>query len=197
LSDPGRGATGRLPREERRVQLIDAAAVAFLVRGYDGTSMDDVAHEAGVTRLIVYRIFESKEALYRAVLESVTDLMAAEFEGFDLASQRAIGIVDGLLRVARRKPDAFRLLWRHAAHEQEFASFSEEFLRVVDHYADELLAPFVPDTYRPWAARTATAYVFEGTSAWLDLGSPEDDDGFRERHAAGLRQLVTAWIETG
>jgi AcrR family transcriptional regulator len=185
----------RLPRAQRRAQLVDAAAAAFLSKGFDGTSMDEVAAAAGVTRLIVYRNYDSKAALYRAVLESVTDAMAAEFTDFDLESQRAVGVIAGLLRVARAHPAGFQLLWRHAAHEPEFVSFAREFLDVVDHYADELLAPFVPDAYRPWASRTATAYVFEGISAWLDLGDPADDDGFRERHAAGLRQLVMAWID--
>src|SRR6185436_19787519 len=65
--------TRRLPRAERRAQLLTAAATAFVRAGFDGTSMEDVAEQAGVTRLIVYRIFATKEDLYRAVLESVTD----------------------------------------------------------------------------------------------------------------------------
>ena len=63
--------TSRLPREARRAQLVDAAASAFLGDGYDKTSMDQVAQAAGVSRLIVYRNFESKEDLYRQVLREV------------------------------------------------------------------------------------------------------------------------------
>ena len=70
----------RLPRAARREQLIRAAAAAFLSAGYDKTSMDDVAKAAGVTRLIVYRIFESKEALYVAVIASVLDDLGAQFD---------------------------------------------------------------------------------------------------------------------
>ena len=40
--------------------------------------MDDVAAAAGITRLIVYRHFPSKEALYVAVLEGVRDRLAEE-----------------------------------------------------------------------------------------------------------------------
>ena len=67
----GDAGTRRLPRAERRAQLLTAAATAFVSGGFDGTSMEDVAEQAGVTRLIVYRIFATKEDLYRAVLESV------------------------------------------------------------------------------------------------------------------------------
>ena len=72
-----RGPTA-LPRAERRAQLLTAAATAFVRGGFDGTSMEDVAEQAGVTRLIVYRIFATKEDLYRAVLESVTDRLRDE-----------------------------------------------------------------------------------------------------------------------
>src|SRR3954469_1498364 len=77
--------TTRLPRAARRAQIIDTAAGAFLRAGFDGTSMDDVAEAAGISRLLIYRIFETKEQLYRAVLSTVTDEMIAEFEDLDLA----------------------------------------------------------------------------------------------------------------
>src|SRR3954454_23986095 len=70
----------RLPRAQRRDQIVRAAATAFLTGGYDKTSMEDVARAAGVTRLIVYRIFESKELLYLAVLNAVVDEVAIGFE---------------------------------------------------------------------------------------------------------------------
>src|SRR6476659_5303508 len=70
----------RLPRAERRAQILRAAAATFVRAGFDGTSMDDVARSAGVTRLIVYRIFTSKEELYRAVLEQVTTRLGEEFD---------------------------------------------------------------------------------------------------------------------
>ena len=58
----------RLPRAARRAQIIDSAAGTFLVVGSTPTSMDDVAGDAGVSRLILYRIFDSKHELYRTVL---------------------------------------------------------------------------------------------------------------------------------
>src|SRR4051812_37138170 len=100
----------RLPRAARRTQIIETAAGAFLRAGFDGTSMDEVAEAAGISRLLIYRIFETKERLYIAVLSSVTDEMIAEFERLDLAEiRRRGGIVRIMLGIARRHPDAFRL----------------------------------------------------------------------------------------
>jgi AcrR family transcriptional regulator len=184
----------RLPKAARRAQLVDAAATAFLARGFDGTSMDDVARQAGVTRLIVYRNFDSKDALYTAVLESVTELMREEFDGRDLDDVLAAGgIVGGLLGIARQRPDAFRLLWRQAAHEPDFAEFSARFRGVVDEYAMALMSRFVAPEHQRWAALTATAHVFEGICNWLDVGQPREDEEFRRRHTEGARTLVATW----
>ena len=67
-----------LDRPARRAAILQAAAAAFAERGFADTSMDDVAAAAGITRLIVYRHFPSKEALYVAVLEGVRDRLAEE-----------------------------------------------------------------------------------------------------------------------
>ena len=60
-------------REERRTAIIGGAAVAFARAGYSGTSMADISRSAGVSHLIVYRHFESKEVLYEAVLERAVE----------------------------------------------------------------------------------------------------------------------------
>lgn len=61
----------RLPAPERRRQLLDAALGAFATTGYHGTSMDDVANAAGVTKPVLYQHFRSKHALYRELLNDV------------------------------------------------------------------------------------------------------------------------------
>ena len=62
-------ATRRLPREQRRQAILAGATQAFARAGFAATSMSDVASASGITQLIVYRHFESKADLYRAVLE--------------------------------------------------------------------------------------------------------------------------------
>jgi AcrR family transcriptional regulator len=191
MTTAGRSVARRLPREERRAQLLGAAATAFLQGGFVATSMEDVASAAGVTRLIVYRNFGSKEELYRAVLTGVTDRLAAQFT--DAEGDRP-GVAGRVLEVARADPDAFRLLWRHAAHEPTFAAESAAFREIVTSYAAALLHPLVHDrTFRAWAAAALVAHVYDGVCAWLDEGDARRDDEFAERLGAGLRALVTAW----
>ena len=57
------------PRITRsRALIMDAAARVFLQRGYPGTSVDDIAAEAGVSKRTVYNVFDDKEQLFRAII---------------------------------------------------------------------------------------------------------------------------------
>src|SRR6185295_14367587 len=62
-------ATTRLPAAERRALIETAAGRLFGERGYEATTLDEIAAAAGVTKPILYRHFGSKAALYLALLE--------------------------------------------------------------------------------------------------------------------------------
>jgi len=189
-------STPRLPRAARRAQIVRAAATAFVRGGFDGTSMEDVAAEAGVTRLIVYRIFETKEDLYRAVLEGVAERLGEAFgETFATrGDRREPYVAPALLDIARVDPDAFRLFWRHSAHEPRFAEYHHEFRVLADAYADAVIAPLIrDDTVRAWAAPALVAHLYDGVMGWLDTGDPQRDAEFVALLARGVRGLVAAW----
>ncbi len=154
--------------------------------------MDDVGREAGVTRLIVYRIFETKEALYRAVLDEVSADLYASFNEHDA---RENGVSRLLLDVARRHPDGFRLLWRHANHEPEFAEYARVFRDLVTAYTETLLGEHVGDALtRHWMAQTLVGYHYDGLCTWLDDGDVARDDEYLAMVSAGSRALVSAWL---
>jgi AcrR family transcriptional regulator len=57
---------GRVPRALREQQLLEVATHLFAARGYQGTSIEDIARAGGVTRPIVYDHFGSKDGIYLA-----------------------------------------------------------------------------------------------------------------------------------
>jgi AcrR family transcriptional regulator len=65
---PGRGV--RLPRDERRAQLLAAAQQVFVSNGYHAAAMDDIADRAGVSKPVLYQHFPGKLELYLALLET-------------------------------------------------------------------------------------------------------------------------------
>ena len=69
-SDAGRSKGQRLPRRERRAQLLDAAREVFVAQGYHSAAMDDIAEAAGVSKPVLYQHFPGKLELYLALLVS-------------------------------------------------------------------------------------------------------------------------------
>jgi len=69
---PATGRSGRLPRLERRQQLLGAAQEVFVAQGYHAAAMDDIAERAGVSKPVLYQHFPSKLDLYLALLEAST-----------------------------------------------------------------------------------------------------------------------------
>ena len=62
--------TARMPKEQRRTQVLDAARAVFVESGYYAAGMDVIAERAGVSKPILYQHFPSKLDLYLALLDA-------------------------------------------------------------------------------------------------------------------------------
>ncbi|MFC0111785.1 TetR/AcrR family transcriptional regulator [Kibdelosporangium aridum] len=178
----------RMPRAERREQILDAATRAFARTGFTATSLDDVAAEAGVTHVILYRHFASKSDLYRAVLDRACTRLgeAVGTENYDESSLPA------LLRAAAADPDGFRLLFRHAAREPEFRDITDTIRWDSTDIAHRHIAEAIPDgPWQNWAAQVIPALTLESVIAWLDTGQP-DPDRAAERIGRAIAGIIEA-----
>jgi len=63
----------RMPRDERRAQLLAAALEVFTAAGYHAAAMDEISDRAGVSKPVLYQHFPSKLDLYLAVLDTHID----------------------------------------------------------------------------------------------------------------------------
>lgn len=170
---PPSGSSGplrRMRRAERRQQILDAATRAFARTGFAGTSLDEIAAEAGVTRVILYRHFDSKADLYRAVFDRaysrVTGLLGSG--GYDH------NVVAALLRAAALDPGGFRLLFRHAARELEFRDLVDRLTETSAVIARRELANRIQEgPWLDWAVRLLPTLTVEAVLAWLDVGQPD------------------------
>jgi AcrR family transcriptional regulator len=76
-----RGKRQRLPAEERRVQLLDAARGVFLAEGMAGARTRRIAEVAGVNEALLYQHFSSKEEIFdEAVVKPLHDIVAKVIE---------------------------------------------------------------------------------------------------------------------
>lgn len=173
--------TPRLRRRERRDQILAAATRAFARAGFAATSLDDVAREAGITRVIVYRHFASKADLYRAVLEHICARLG-EATGAPRFTDASIG---GLLAVASDDPDGFRLLFHHAAREPEFRAVTDQLRADMTDVSLSLLASEISDpVWARWAAQLVPTVAIEAVVAWLDAGRPDPESAAERIHLA-------------
>lgn len=70
-----RGGRVRMTGKQRREQLLEIGRTVFAERGYDGTSVEEIAERAGVSKPVVYEHFGGKEGLYAVVVDREMQLL--------------------------------------------------------------------------------------------------------------------------
>jgi AcrR family transcriptional regulator len=120
----------RLSSEERRATIVEAAGRLFGDRGYDASRLDDIAAAAGVTKPIVYRHFDTKRALYLALLERHRDDLASFAAMIDAeegtADERLRTVLDVWLTYVEAHSYAWRMLFRDTGGGPEVEAFRLE-----------------------------------------------------------------------
>ena len=135
----------RMPTAERRETILCAAGPLFARDGYAGTRLDDVAAGAGVTKPILYRHFDSKKALYVALLDKHEADLPTFFERVarvapDLAPDALVRLIlEHWLDYVRENRHAWAMLFRDASGDDELRRRRLE----VSARAREVMAGFV------------------------------------------------------
>lgn len=115
LDTPPFGRGVRLPRTQRRAQLLAAAQQVFAANGYHAAAMDEIAEQAGVSKPVLYQHFPGKLDLYIALLESQVDhLVGAVQQALSSTTdnkQRVRNAVGAFFDFVDRDTDAFRMVF--------------------------------------------------------------------------------------
>ncbi|SDN88017.1 TetR/AcrR family transcriptional regulator [Actinacidiphila guanduensis] len=113
--------------KERREQLLDVGRGLFAERGYEGTSVEEIAHTAGVSKPVVYEHFGGKEGLYAVVVDRemrrLLDMVTGALTGGhprELLEQAAFALLDYI----EQHTDGFRVLVRDSPVAQSTGSFA-------------------------------------------------------------------------
>jgi AcrR family transcriptional regulator len=107
----------RLPPEQRREQLLDAALSVIVDQGYEGTSIEAVARRAGVTRPVVYDHFTNLAELLRTLIAREEQRSLAQLATVVPERKRGedpvealIGGVERFLEAVSQRPTTWRLI---------------------------------------------------------------------------------------
>ena len=105
----------RLPRDERRAQLLSAALESFTASGYHAASMDEIAERANVSKPVLYQHFPSKLDLYLAVLDLHIDSLVFSIQKAIASTRenknRVKATIDAYFGFIEGEGEAFRLLF--------------------------------------------------------------------------------------
>ncbi|MBI3429582.1 MAG: TetR/AcrR family transcriptional regulator [Actinobacteria bacterium] len=105
----------RLPRDERRAQLLNAALEVFTAAGYHAAAMDEIADHASVSKPVLYQHFPSKLELYLAVLDLHIDTLVFKIQKAIASTpenaNRVSATVEAYFDFIESEGEAFRLLF--------------------------------------------------------------------------------------
>lgn len=189
VSEPRRRMSGK----ERREQLIQISRTLFAEKGFDGTSVEEIAATANVSKPVVYEHFGGKEGVYAVVIDRemqkllglVTEALSASHSLIKL--ERA---ALALLAYVEENSEGFRILVRDSHAASGTGTFASLINDIASQVEDVMVDEFVERGYDPKLA-PMYAQMLVGMVAltgqwWLDVRRPP-----REEVAAHLVNL--AW----
>ncbi|MGH3351934.1 MAG: TetR/AcrR family transcriptional regulator [Nocardioides sp.] len=186
--DPTRPRGARLPRTERRAQLLDSALEVFVAYGFHAAAMDDIAERAGVSKPVLYQHFPGKLDLYLALLEKssndMIDRCRAALESTDENKERVARAVEAFYDYVASETGAFRLVFESDLNNDP--AVREQVDRVTTVCAEAVAEVIAEDTGFPAAASHLLAVGLVGQAQvsaryWL-----HDNGGLSQADAARL-----------
>ena len=173
----------RMTGAERRQQLLDVARKLFAEKGFDGTSIEEIAHRANVSKPVVYEHFGGKEGIYAVVVDretqSLLDRMVSTLHG---GHPRAMleQAASALLAYVEESHDGFRILVRDspvASVSGTFSTLLNDIAKQVEHIlAQQFDALGYDDKLAPLYAQALVGMVALTGQWWLDARRPKRDE---------------------
>ncbi len=163
-----RRGRARLTGEERRRQIVEAAAALFSRKGFSGTTTREVARAAGISEPTIFKHFKTKEKLYAAIIEAkvqteqiLESAAPAARRGEDAGVLRALA--HEMIGRTRADPTLLRLLLFSAL---EGHALSEIFFRSRVQRVDEFLSRYIRERVAAGAFRAVDPLQ----AAWNFIG---------------------------
>ena len=166
--------------KERRAQLVDIGRKLFAEKGFEGTSVEEIAQKAGVSKPVVYEHFGGKEGLYAVVvdremqrlLDGVTGALTGGHPR-ELLEQAAFALLDYIEESA----DGFRILVRDSevgTTTGNFASLISDIATQVEHLLNAEFKTRGFDTkVAPMYSQMLVGMVALTGQWWLDVRKPK------------------------
>src|SRR5437870_11831497 len=145
----------RLAASARRAQLVDVGRKLFAERGYEATSVEEIAERAGISKPIVYEHFGGKEGLYAVIVDrEIEYIVSCITEAISSGSprERLEGAALAFLTYVKEQPDGFAVLTRDAPVTTATGGMSGLLGEVAERVGKVFAAEFKKAGYDPKSA---------------------------------------------
>jgi AcrR family transcriptional regulator len=166
--------------KERREQLLDIGRRLFAEKGLDGTSIEEIAAQAHVSKPVVYEHFGGKEGLYAVVVDREVErflAMATQLLSGEDTMEKFEAAAVALLHYIEDNADGFRILVRDshpASGSGTFASLISDIASQVEYIlADVLKLRGYDPKLAPMYAQMLVGMVATAGQWWLDVRKPK------------------------
>ena len=142
--------------KERREQLLAVSRQLFAEKGFDGTSIEEIATRANVSKPVVYEHFGGKEGVYAVVVDREIERLLGTITSALTSSQSSHEILEAaalaLLDYIEGSTDGFRILVRDSPPGQSTGSFASLISDVASQVEHIMVAQFKSRRLDPKAA---------------------------------------------
>jgi AcrR family transcriptional regulator len=155
---------------DRREQLLRVAREIFAERGYQATTMDDLATAAGFTKPILYQHFSSKEALYNEIVHVTTTQLIEALVGSTSNTagprEKVESAFEAFFEIVVNETSAFRILFLQPQVGSRLSELRRVETRMTSFIEEQL--PHVSDVrYRRQIAASIVGMAEGAATAWL------------------------------
>jgi AcrR family transcriptional regulator len=171
---------------QRRQQLLDVARALFAEKGYDGASVEEIAHRADVSKPVVYEHFGGKEGIYAVVVDREMDDLLTSITA-SLTDDTGAGprilvarAASALLDYVDSSADGFRILVRDSPVASSTGTFSSLLSDIASHVEHILGLHFSARGYdaelAPLYAQALVGMVALTGQWWLEARHPDKEE---------------------
>lgn len=169
---------------ERREQLVVVGRSLFALKGFDATSVEEIAAKAKVSKPVVYEHFGGKEGLYAVIVDREVQSLVSSLHHSLESSQRPRVLLENatlaLLDYVESNTDGFRVLVRDAPTDRTQGSFSSvlgDVASKVEHLlAEQFDRTNINPNLAPLYAQMLVGLIAQVGQWWLDERRMKKDE---------------------
>jgi len=171
--------------DERRNLLLDASAKVMAKKGIRSTTMDDIAASLGMTKIILYRTFGSKDKLIQCILERITnEFLLADAQEIYAIEEELGERIKRYLAVLRNHEDSMNILLLQTPYDVKYSTHFDKLTRKLVNRTTERIEKRRADADTTYAVdakfcgEAMAAFILDAMARWLGHGTPDKDHEF-------------------